>query len=52
MNGRAAKSLRKKARQEASKRDQKIIPELKDFLNKLSLWERVVLAWRLVKGVF
>ncbi len=48
MNGRLAKKIRKEVR----RRDTKILPELKEFLNKLGFFERVKIAYRLIRGKF
>ncbi len=48
MNGRIAKKIRKEVR----KRDSKVLPELKAFLNKLSFPERLRIAFRIIRGKF
>ena len=52
MNGRMAKKLRREARQMANKRDEKIVPELKDFINKLGFLDRLRCAGRIIVGRF
>jgi hypothetical protein len=46
------KMLRRQARKEAKKRDERILPELKDFLNKLPLRDRIRAAWLIAWGKF
>lgn len=52
MNGRMTKMLRRQARKESAKRDQKILPELKDWINNLIFKDRLRVAWRIVCGKF
>ena len=49
MNGRQAKFLRRKAQQLANRETEQMIAEFKKFVNmQLGLWERIVLAWRII----
>jgi hypothetical protein len=49
MNGRQAKFLRKKARRMADREIEQMVPKFKSFVNKdLNLWERIVLAWKII----
>lgn len=48
MNGRLAKKIR----QEARRRDLKILPELKSFINAQAFPDRLRIAWRIVQGRF
>ena len=52
MNGRLAKKIRKEAVSAGRKRDEKIVPELKVFINSLPWQGRIILAWRLLLGRF
>lgn len=52
MNGRMARKIRRESILAARKRDEKILPELKSFINRQSLLNRIKLAWRLVCGRF
>ena len=49
MNGRQAKAIRRKARQMAAKETEAMVPKFKAFVNNdLTLWERIVLAWKII----
>ena len=48
MNGRLAKKIRAAANKAAMKRDEKILPDLKMFINAQLFGSRLVLAWRLL----
>lgn len=49
MNGRLAKKLRKEARRMTAREVEQMVPKFKAFVNKdLNLWERVVLAWKII----
>jgi len=48
MNGRLAKKLRKLARE----RDKLILPELKSFINGLGFFERLKVAFRILRRKF
>ena len=48
MNGRLARKIRKEAR----KRDVKILPELKQFINDQGIFTRLHIAFRVTLGRF
>lgn len=52
MNGRLAKKIREQAQAASLKRDAKILPELKGFINSQRLGDRIKIAWRILMGRF
>lgn len=53
MNGSVAKKLRKEARRLARKESEEMVPKFKAFVNKdLNLWERIILAGKIIIKVF
>lgn len=52
MNGKLAKKIRAAAVKQTAKRDEQLIPELKEYINSLPLKDRIVLAWRMIRGRF
>ena len=52
MSGRTARAIRKKAEQSARRRDREILPDLKAYLNALSLIKRLTICWRLINRRF
>lgn len=52
MNGRIAKKIRRETRTAALKRDEKILPDLKKFINQQPFGDRVRIAARILLGRF
>lgn len=53
MSGSSAKKLRKEARRLARKESEAMVPKFKAFVNNdLNLWERFVLAGKIILRVF
>jgi len=49
MNGRMAKKLRREARRMAAKETEQMVPKFKAFVNNdLTVWERFVLAGKII----
>lgn len=52
MNNSMAKKLRREARRQAHKRDEKIFPELKKFINEQPFLTRIKIAGKVLAGHF
>jgi len=53
MSGKNDKKIRKEARRIAARETEDMIPKFKAFVNKdLNLWERIVLAHKIIWKVF